>query len=106
MNVAKSVIAVSLAICVGSTVALASGTHNIGQAGLEFSQRKLKVTVGDTVVFKNDDGVRHNIIVAKMRFNSGMQYPGEDAVLMFDKAGAFKVRCGLHPKMRLTIFAE
>jgi len=102
----KVLVAAACILSLGSAVAIASTSHTIGQAGKKFSEAALSVAVGDTVVFKNDDTVKHNIIIARMRFNSGMQDPGTDAELTFDKAGTFKVRCGLHPKMRLTIQAQ
>ena len=102
----KTLVAGACVLSLGGAVALASTNHTIGQAGKKFSEDLLTVAVGDTVVFRNDDTVKHNIIVAKMRFNSGMQDPGKDAELTFDKAGSFKVRCGLHPKMKLTVKAQ
>jgi len=102
----KILLAAACVMSLGGAVALASTNHTIGQAGKKFSEDVLTVAVGDTVVFKNDDTVKHNIIIVKMRFNSGMQDPGKDAELTFDKAGSFKVRCGMHPKMKLTIKAQ
>ncbi len=102
----KILVTAACVLSLGGAVALASTNHVIGQAGKKFSEEVLNVSVGDSVVFRNDDGVKHNIIVAKMRFNSGMQDPGTDAELTIEKAGTFKVRCGLHPKMKLTIKAQ
>jgi len=106
MSRTKTLVAAACVLSLGSAVAIASTSHTIGQAGKKFSESALNVAIGDTVVLRNDDDVKHNIIIAKMRFNSGMQDPGTDAELAFDKAGTFKVRCGLHPKMRLAIKAQ
>ena len=102
----KILVTTACVLSLGGAVALASTSHTVGQAGKKFSEDSLNVAVGDTVVFKNDDGVKHNIVIAKLRFNSGMQEPGEDAELSVDEAGTFNVRCGLHPKMKMTITAQ
>ncbi len=102
----KILVTAACVISLGGAVALASANHTVGQAGKTFSEDAVNVAVGDTVVFRNDDDVKHNIIIAKLRFNSGMQEPGQDATLSVDKAGKFKVRCGLHPKMKMTIVAQ
>ena len=49
----------------------------------------------------NDDTVAHNILISEIRYNSGLQKPGKSADLVLDEAGTFKVRCGIHPKMKM-----
>lgn len=106
MKRTKILVTTACILSLGSAAALAATNHTIMQAGKKFSEDAVTVAIGDTVVFRNDDSVKHNIIIAKMRFNSGMQEPGVDAELTVEKAGKFKVRCGLHPKMKMTIVAQ
>ena len=80
--------------------------HEINQAGKKFSKKEISVSVGDTVVFKNDDKRDHNILIKSLGFNSGKQNPGELVSLEISEAGKHKVRCGIHPKMKMTIVAK
>ena len=80
--------------------------HEVKQAGKKFSESELRVSVGDTIAFNNDDKRKHNILVKSLGFNSGKQKPGEVVSLEITEAGVHEVRCGIHPKMKLTIIAE
>lgn len=92
---------------VGLAAAAAAATgHNISQKEKKFSEKKLSVAVGDTITFVNDDSVKHNILIKDLGANSGMQGPGEQFAVTIEKGGKFKVRCGIHPKMKMTILAE
>ena len=83
-----------------------AGNQDIHQKDKAFSERKLTVKAGDTVTFHNDDSVKHNILVKDIDFNSGMQEPGQASKATFAAPGKFKVRCGIHPKMKLTVTVE
>ncbi len=76
---------------------------NISQIDKKFDPETVTAKVGDTIVFVNDDKVAHNILISKIRYNSGLQKPGQSAELALDEAGTFKVRCGIHPKMKMTL---
>ena len=104
MDHTKMMIAAGCAIALlGSVAAGAAATHKIGQKGKQFSESEIAIAAGDTVVFDNNDDVKHNIVIAKMRFNTGIQEPGGIHELVFDKPGSYSVRCGLHPKMKLIV---
>ncbi len=96
-----------LFVAVGlSAAAAAAVNHAVNQKGKTFSLKKLNVAVGDSVTFVNDDGVKHNILIKGLGANSGMQDLGHDFKVTIDKGGKHKVRCGIHPKMKMTIVAE
>ncbi len=103
----KNVLAGFGVVCVlgvaGISVALAAANHEVLEADKKFSAKTLEISVGDTVTFVNNDSIKHNITIKKMKFNSGLQEPGRDVEVMFDKNGKFKVRCGIHPKMKLKV---
>lgn len=79
--------------------------HVVTQKGKSFSVTDLKVKVGDTVEFKNDDDVSHNVFsVSKSQpFNTKMQTPGAEAAVTFTAEGTVEVRCAIHPGMKLTV---
>ena len=91
---------------VGVGTGIAASTHTIDAVDKKFSAKKLKISVGDTVSFTNSDPIKHNLTIKKLKYNSGLQQPGEKVDVLFDKQGKFKVRCGIHPKMKLTVTVE
>jgi plastocyanin len=88
-------------------VEAAASEHVVAQKDKNFSQSALTVKSGDTIVFKNDDPVVHNIFSKSeiLKFNV-MQDPGEETKVEADAAGTFVVRCAIHPKMKLTVRVE
>ncbi len=78
----------------------------VSQMDKKFDPETVKAKVGDTLVFLNNDKVAHNILISKMRYNSGLQKPGKSAELTLDEAGTYEVRCGIHPKMKMTLEVE
>ena len=96
-------------------VALAGGaiaaTTTIVQAGQAFSETDITVKVGDHVIFANKDDVNHNILVQEGDDDDdakdmGVQPPGGNVDVLFDKAGKFKIRCHIHPSMKLNVLVQ
>ncbi len=92
-----------------ASIALARAANtNIIQAGQAFSETDISIKVGDHVTFANQDDVNHNILVqtgdddddAK---DMGIEPPGGNIDVPFDKAGKFKIRCHIHPSMKLSV---
>ena len=76
----------------------------VEQKSKKFSQKKVSAAVGDTMVFVNADGFTHNLFSKKgVTFDSGVMKPGDVYKLKLDKAGKFRVRCAIHPKMKLRV---
>jgi len=87
-------------------VGVQAASTTIGQAGEQFSQKSVTLQAGDTLVFANDDDVTHNVTIINDDDDStdlGLQKPGQNLTYKFDKAGRFKVRCSVHPRMKMTI---
>ena len=96
-----------LLLCASAFLAApaAAGEVEVSQKGKAFAPGELKIKVGDTVVFHNDDEITHNIFSRSenAEFNLKMQPPGEDLRHTFDKPGTAVVRCAIHPKMKLVV---
>jgi plastocyanin len=90
---------------VAATSVASTASHSVGQKLQLFSPGTLKVKVGETVMFKNDDKVTHHVYSSTkgQEFNLKTQTPGEDLRHTFAKKGRVDVRCGLHPGMRLVV---
>ena len=79
----------------------------INQANSKFVPDTVEIKAGDTLVFKNGDIYSHNITVINPqgeKDDRGMQKPGSDAVkYTFRDPGEYKVRCSIHPMMKLAV---
>jgi plastocyanin len=86
-----------------------AGDVNIVQSNQQFSDDAIKIKTGDTVLFKNSDTVSHNIQVINADGDTddkGLQKPGETINNTFTAAGEYKVRCGIHPAMKLKVSVQ
>jgi cytochrome c peroxidase len=112
MRVADALLKAYAAGAVVGVLALATaawaGTLNVDQKNLKFSVKELRIAKGDSVEFTNSDDTSHNITITGQGFtaNSGLQAPGKPFKAPFAKAGVYKVSCGIHPNMRMTVIVE
>jgi plastocyanin len=98
------VIAAAAVILAGTGVQAANIT--IDQSGQQFSEKSAGLQPGEAITFANKDDVSHNITVVNDDDDAadlGLQKPGENLTYKFDKAGRFKVRCSIHPSMKMTV---
>ncbi len=107
MRFAATCLGVGIAFLIAVTSAQAADV-TITQAGKKFSESKITISVGDTVKFVNDDKITHNIhsTTAGHAFDLGGQEPGTTVSHTFSSPGTLKVRCAIHPKMKLTIVVQ
>ncbi len=104
MRISAAFFTAAAIIALGSVVQASSVT--IDQSGQVFSEKSLSLSKGDAVTFANKDDVSHNITVVDDDDDTadlGLQKPGEKLVYKFDKAGRFKVRCSIHPSMKMIV---
>jgi len=94
--------ATTVAVSIGLAMA---GEAVVAQKDKKFGKDAIAVGVGDTVKFVNEDSVAHNVHSrgAAETFDLGVQKPGETSGHTFSKPGTYKVRCAIHPKMKLDI---
>lgn len=83
----------------------AAGEHVVAQKNKSFSAKKLKIKVGDTVKFVNEDSFAHNVfsLSAPKSFDLGSFGNGGTKSVTFDKPGKIEVECAVHPDMRIDI---
>ncbi len=101
----RGLVVTALFLMVGALGAAAQTTHLVTQKGKRFSPSELVVQAGDTVAFRNDDRVVHNVFTASVgfEFNLKRQLPGAGTGVAFAQAGTVEVRCAIHPTMKLKI---
>jgi len=104
MRIGSIVIAASALLVLG--VSVRAATTTVEQSGQQFSEKSLSLGVGDSITFANHDDVTHNVNVINDDDDAadlGLQKPGENLSYKFDKAGRFKVRCSIHPSMKMSV---
>jgi plastocyanin len=101
-------LALAIAILLGLVVAVpAAATLTIIQRGLALDRESASVARGDRIVFTNDDDVIHNIHIlgpgSEDNVDLGLQSPGKKLSYKFDAAGAYRVRCNIHPSVKMSV---
>lgn len=104
--ICSSVAAVALSAL--TVFPLRAADHAIAQQDRHFSQTEITVKVADTITFKNDDEVTHNVfsITPGMEFDLHRQAPGASSTIPFMKAGDAEVDCSIHPRMKLLVHVK
>jgi plastocyanin len=72
-------------------------------AGFAFDPSTVRVRVGDTVTWSNEDSTAHTAIARDLSFDTGDIAAGQSASVTFDTAGTFEYMCGIHPTMSGTV---
>jgi len=82
-----------------------AGEHVVLQKNTAFHPGEITIKPGETVVFKNEDGVVHNVfsVTKGVEFNLNIQQPGQSSSFTFPHEGRVEVRCVIHPAMKLVI---
>lgn len=97
----------ALAFLMGMIVAVQAASITIGQHGMRFTQSSASLAKGDRITFTNEDDVIHNIHVfgpgADESADLGLQKPGATLSYRFDKPGAYRVRCNIHPSVKMAV---
>ena len=98
----SSMLALFLAVF---TISAYAASHVVGQKNKQFTAASLKIKVGESVDFRNDDPFFHNVfsLSAAKTFDLGSYPAGESKSVTFDKPGMVEVMCAIHPTMFMTI---
>ena len=101
-------LAAAIGFLMGIIVAAqAAATITVGQHGMVFTRSSASLAKGDRMIFTNEDDVIHNIhIFGPGNDDStdlGLQKPGATLTYKFDKAGAYMVRCSIHPSVKMAV---
>jgi amicyanin len=71
-----------------------------------FSPPTLKVKVGTTVTWKNEDDIPHTVVATDKTFKSGALDTDDSYSFTFTTVGAYEYFCSLHPHMTGKIEVE
>ena len=106
-TIARIAAAVAAALLWSPVSSAFAGDHPVRQKGNAFSLTELKVKVGDSVTFRNEDGHFHNIfsLSEAQSFDLGSFAPGQAKSVTIGKAGTIEIECAIHPGMKLRVEA-
>jgi plastocyanin len=102
-------LALAFAILLGLVVAVpAATTIKVIQHGLALHPDSAAIARGDRLIFTNDDDVIHNIHIfgpggEDDSVDLGLQKPGKTLSYTFDRSGAYRVRCNIHPSVKMSV---
>jgi plastocyanin len=101
----RSIRLLALAMCLLPFGSAQAAETTIGQKNKAFTVKQLKVKVGDTVAFRNDDPFFHNIfsLSPAQSFDLGSYPQGQARKVTFAKEGKIDIECAIHPEMRMVI---
>ncbi len=106
----KTVTAAAIAFMLGAAVAVqAAATLTGSQRGLMLSKSSATIAKGDRIVFTNEDDVIHNIHIfgpGDFEKDLGLQKPRATLSYVFDKAGSYRVRCNIHPSVKMSVIVN
>src|SRR5216683_1495183 len=69
------------------------------QQGKAFVPHVLAVSVGSSVVFRNEDKINHNVFSLSPHFDTGLYGEGGEKEEVFDKPGVVQLLCNIHSAM-------
>ena len=100
----RCLVAIGLAV-LGPWAVLADQAPLVIQKHKAFSVNALSVSRGETIRFTNADPYPHQLYTKGkgIDVDSDLQQPGQDIDITFPESGTFEVRCGVHPRMLLTV---
>lgn len=75
----------------------------VSNGGFGFSPQALTITVGITIIWKNNTTAPHTVSSDSGDFDSGTIQPGGTFRFKFTSAGTFAYHCNIHPYMTATI---
>jgi len=94
-----------VALCVGA-VALAAVTRVVAIKAAGFSPATRTIQTGDTIRWRNDDTVDHQVVADNGHFASPILKPKQTYQRVFSTAGTFKYRDALEPAERGSIVVQ
>src|SRR5215211_1356077 len=83
--------------------AAAAVTKTVSIKRGSFSPSTVGITAGDSVRWRNDDTVNHQVVSTTGTFASPVLRPGQTYTFRFDVAGTYRYRDALFPKVTGTV---
>ena len=97
-----------VAVLLGTAITATAKDFEVTQKDKKFNEKALTIKVGDSVSFKNDDAVPHNVFSLSdaKTFDLGSYPQGQSRKITFDKPGEVEIECSIHSEMKLMIHVQ
>lgn len=104
-RLSRASLSFAAAAILSPVLAYAVAPLKVTQEGRQFSERALSLIPGAVVRFVNNDDFPHQVRVSGpgMLYDSELQEFGQATDVTFATGGLFEVRCGVHPRMRMSV---
>lgn len=76
------------------------------ESSADYSVNVLRIPVGTTVTWTNDDAIMHTVTAVDESFDSGFFAEGDSWSYTFDEPGEFEYSCLPHPWIRAKVIVE
>ena len=84
----------------GEQVSITPGAYDQANAATAYSPNEIRIEVGQSLTWTNDDEVAHTVTADEGAFDSGFLDPGASFTFTFDEAGTYTYFCKPHPWMK------
>jgi amicyanin len=84
-------------------------TNTVKISDMSFSPASIKVKVGQTVTWTNEDSIAHTVTADTASSDapaSDLLSHGQTYSFTFNKAGTYAYHCQVHPNMKATVIVE
>ena len=97
-------LSVAIVVAMASVSAAMAAEVVLTQKDKAFDKSEITLNKGDSIKFVNADTIAHNVHSRSgEKFDLGVQKPGDSSSHTFASDGTFKVRCAIHPKMKVEV---
>ncbi|MEE3626366.1 cupredoxin domain-containing protein [Nitrospirillum sp. BR 11752] len=95
-------VVVTLTLGLGTAQA---ATVVVTQKNHAFVPSKIEIATGDTILFRNEDTVPHQVVshTPIFQFDLDLERPGEERSQVFTQPGMIVVGCDLHSNMEVIV---
>ena len=100
MKIKQVLFIAALAVAGYGDASAASNVATVAISNFTFQPTDLKVKIGTTVNFKNEDDIPHRVAATDGSFYSKALDTDDVAHVTFNKPGVFPYFCTLHPHMQ------
>jgi plastocyanin len=97
---------VSVVAFAAAAVALAAVTRTVSIKPAGFDPATRTINTGDTIRWRNDDTVNHQVVADNGHFASPVLRPGQAYTRVFNTSGTYRYRDALEPAERGTIVVK
>ena len=101
----RNISLIAAAALVALSVAANAHEVEVKQKDDAFSANNVKIKVGDSISFRNDDAHFHEVFSMSdaQAFELGSYAQGQAKAVTFKKEGKVEVECAIHPAMKMTV---